>query len=94
MEKSKCPDWALVSDYITPQEAAHQVGVHAESIRRWARTYGIGRKVVGRYRVDPSALAKLVSAREAIRNDAVALALGSGVAGGIALCNGGEHQND
>lgn len=38
----------LPSDYLTPQEVERRTGFHAQTVRNWLRTEGIGKKVGGR----------------------------------------------
>jgi hypothetical protein len=47
--------------FITPLEAAKRASIAAPStIRYWCERYGIGRKVAGRWRIDPDRLNALL----------------------------------
>ena len=46
--------------YLTPLEAAAQVGVTKTTIYTWCSLYDIGFKVGGRWRVDPGRLAAML----------------------------------
>lgn len=39
--------------YLKPREAADEAEVTTVTIRAWCRRYGIGRRVGGRWRIDP-----------------------------------------
>lgn len=49
------------TDWITPTKAAELARVTRESVSRWCERYGIGRKVAGRWRVDPAALERMLN---------------------------------
>jgi DNA-binding transcriptional MerR regulator len=51
----------LKEKYLTTSEAAQVADVSSVTIRTWCSTYGIGRRVGGRYRIDPQKLEKLLS---------------------------------
>lgn len=50
----------LKRTWISTPEAAAKAGVSEQAIRNWIQRYAIGRKVVGRMRVDPAALERLM----------------------------------
>jgi hypothetical protein len=47
--------------WLTAGEAARRADVTPECIGQWVRRYGVGHKVVGRLRIDPEALARLLA---------------------------------
>ncbi len=47
-------------EYITTLEAAVKAGVSIATIENWCKSQGIGVKVVGRWRVDPVKLNRLL----------------------------------
>lgn len=94
MEKRAWSEQTLAPHYITPQEAAERIGVHAESIRRWIRLYGIGRKIVGRYRVDPVRLDMLLHGQDSLEDDVARSVLRSGVTLAVATATDGGGDDD
>ena len=57
------------TDWITPSQAAVRAQVTPECVARWCLCYGIGRKVAGRWRVDPAALDRLLAGALACGGD-------------------------
>ena len=52
----------LPSDELTIVEAAHRAGITEQAMRLWVKRYaGLGRRVVGRWRVNGAALARLLT---------------------------------
>ncbi len=52
---------SIATSYLTPPQAAERAGVTDWTVIAWCRRYpGLGRKVVGRWRVDPAALDRLL----------------------------------
>lgn len=49
-----------IGDYITVPEAAAVTGVTQVTIRTWSDKYGIGRKIGGRFYIDPEKLSLLL----------------------------------
>lgn len=47
-------------NYITTIEAAVRAGVTMATIENWCKTYSIGTKVGGRWRVDPGKLDRML----------------------------------
>ena len=47
-------------NYISTKEAQKRANVTHQTVVNWCKKYGIGRKVVGRWRVDPEALENLL----------------------------------
>ncbi len=51
----------MAMSWISVPVAAQRAEVTSSTIILWCHRYGIGRKVGGRYRIDPDALAKLLT---------------------------------
>ena len=51
----------MARSWISVPVAAQKAEVTSSTIILWCQRYGIGRKVAGRYRIDPDALAKLLA---------------------------------
>ncbi len=51
----------MARSWISVPVAAQKAEVTSSTIILWVQRYGIGRKVAGRYRIDPDALAKLLA---------------------------------
>lgn len=49
-----------IADYITVTEAARMTEVSVVTIRTWCEKYDIGKKIGGRWKVDPQKLALLL----------------------------------
>ena len=47
--------------WITPSQAAQRAEVTPESVIRWCGRYRLGRKVAGRWRIDPAALERFLA---------------------------------
>ena len=56
--------------WLTTAEAARRAEVHPCNLPAWCERYGLGRKVAGRWRVDPDKLAALLAgkAREVVNH--------------------------
>ncbi len=53
--------------WITAAEAARRAEVTTACIADWVRRYGIGRKVAGRFRIDPEALDRFLAGEPVAR---------------------------
>ena len=51
----------MARSWISVPVAAQKAEVTSSTIILWCQRYGIGRKVAGRYRIDPDALARLLT---------------------------------
>ena len=52
---------SIVAEYLSPSQAAERPGLTDWTIIAWWRRYPwLGRKIVGRWRVDPAALDRLL----------------------------------
>ncbi len=52
---------SIKTEYLTPPQAAERAGVTDWTVIAWCRRFpGLGRKIVGRWRVDPAALDRLL----------------------------------
>ena len=52
---------ARQTSWITPSQAAQRAEVTPESVIRWCERYSLGRKVAGRWRIDPAALERFLA---------------------------------
>ena len=51
----------MARSWISVPVAAQNAEVTPSTVIQWCQRYGIGRKVAGRYRIDPDALARLLA---------------------------------
>jgi hypothetical protein len=59
-----------VADPLSPPQAARRAGVTRPTVVAWCRRYaGLGRRVAGRWRVDPAVLDRLLAGEELPRQE-------------------------